>query len=116
MIEAKPQFLNGAYSFTGSGYDKLALLSDKLVYNVPADKRTQLIYLRAGNSCDELIYLVLMRAGAPMRYFPIAAKGAEHVQLAVVEDIFPDTKLEVFFAAPSGAHGFIVIDIGLLEI
>jgi hypothetical protein len=116
MIEAHPKFLNGVYSFLGAGYDKLAPLSDKLVYAVPADKRTQLIYLRAGNSCGELIYLVLMRDGTAMRYFPIAAKGVEHVQLAVVEDIFPETRLEVFFAAPSGVQGTLVIDIGLLEI
>jgi hypothetical protein len=111
MIEAKPKFLNGVYSFLGAGYDKLAPLSDKLVYAVPSDKRTQLIYMRAGNSCGEMVYLALMRDGLPMRYFPIAAKGAEHVPLAVVED-----KLEVFFAAPSGAQGSLVIDIGLLEI
>ena len=116
MIEAKPKFLNGVYSFLGAGYDKLAPLSDKLVYAVPADKRTQLIYMRAGNSCGEMVYLALMRDGLPMRYFPIAAKGAEHVPLAVVEDIFPETRLEVFFAAPSGAQGSLVIDIGLLEI
>ena len=116
MIEATPKFLNGVYSFLGTGYDKPARLSDQLVYTVPADKRTQLIYLRAGNSCGELIYLALMRDGAVMRYFPIAAKGVEHVPLAVVEDIFPDTRLEVFFAAPSGERGTVVIDIGLLEI
>jgi hypothetical protein len=57
-----------------------------------------------------------MRDGRPMRYFPIAAKGAEHVPLAVVEDISPETRLEVFFAAPSGAQGTLVIDIGMLEI
>jgi hypothetical protein len=116
MIEAHPKFLNGVYSFLGAGYDKLAPLSDKLVYAVPADKRTQLIYLRAGNSCGELIYLVLMRDGVPMRYFPVGAKSVEHVPLAVVEDIFPETRLEVFFAAPSGVQGTLVIDIGLLEI
>jgi hypothetical protein len=116
MIESQPQFLQGAYSFLGAGYEKLSPLSDKLVYSVPADKRTQLIYMRAGNSCAELVYLVLMRDGQPMRYFPIAAKGVEHVPLAVVEDIFPETKLEVFFAAPSGAQGTLVIDIGMLEI
>ena len=116
MIDAKPKFLNGVYPFVGAGYDKVAPLSDKLVYIVPSDKRAQLIYFRAGNSCGELVYLVLMRAGAPMRYFPIGAKGTDHVQLAVVEDIFPDTRLELFFAAPSGAHGTFIIDIGLLEI
>jgi hypothetical protein len=116
MIESQPKFLQGIYPFLGVGYEKLGPLSDKLVYAVPADKRTQLIYLRAGNSCSEMIYLVLMRDGVPMRYFPIAAKGSEHVPLAVVEDIFPETRLEVFFAAPAGAQGSLVIDVGLLEI
>jgi hypothetical protein len=116
MIESRPQFLQGTYPFLGVGYEKLGLLSEKLVYKVPSDKRTQLIYMRAGNSCAEMVYLVLMRDGRPMRYFPIAAKGAEHVPLAVVEDISPETRLEVFFAAPSGAQGTLVIDIGMLEI
>ena len=51
-----------------------------------------------------------------MRYFPIAAKGTEHVPLAVVEDLEPDTKIELFVAAPAGASGTLVIDVGLLEI
>ena len=34
-----------------------------------------------------MIYLVLTRGGRPMRYFPVGAKGAIHVPLAVVEDI-----------------------------
>lgn len=116
MIEATPQFLNGVYTFVGAGYEKLAPLSDKLTYVVPSDKRSQLIYLRAGNSSGEMIYLVLMRDGVPMRYFPIAAKGSQHIPLAVVEDIFPETRIDVFFAAQPGAQGSIVIDIGLLEI
>jgi hypothetical protein len=116
MIESEPKFLNGVFAFTGAGYEKPALLSDKLVYKVPSDKRSQLIYLRAGNSYPEMIYLVLMRDGTPMRYFPIGAQAATHVQLAVVEDIFPDSILEVFFAGPPGVSGFAVIDIGLLEI
>jgi hypothetical protein len=116
MIESKPRFLNGVYSFQGSGYEKIAPLSDKLVYAVPSDKRAQLIYFRAGNSCGDMIFLVLMRDGQPMRYFPLAAKGSEHVPLAVVEDLEPDTKLEVFIGAPAGVSGAVVIDVGLLEI
>jgi hypothetical protein len=116
MIDSQPQFLQGIYPFLGAGYEKLGPLSEKLLYTVPSDKRTQLIYMRAGNSCAEMVYLVLMRDGQPMRYFPIAARGAEHVPLAVVEDISPETRLEVFFAAPAGAQGTLVIDIGLLEI
>ena len=116
MIESKPKFLNGIYPFQGVGYDKAGPLSDKLVYSVPSDKRAQLIYFRGGNSCAEMVCLILMRDGQPMRYFPIAAKGAEHVPLAVVEDLEPDTKLELFVAAPAGASGMLVIDVGLLEI
>ena len=115
-MEAIPRFLNGVYPFQGSGYDKPTVVSERLAYSVPADKRAQLIYLRAGNTSSELIYLALMRDGKPMRYFPIGAKCGEHVPLAVVEDLFPATKLEVLFAAPAGATGHLVLDIGLLEI
>jgi hypothetical protein len=116
MIDAKPKFLNGTYTYQGTGYDKIGPISDKLVYSVPSDKRAQLIYFRAGNSGSEMVFVVLMRAGQPMRYFPIAAKGAEHVPLAVVEDLEPETKLELFIGAPAGAPGTLVIDLGLLEI
>jgi hypothetical protein len=116
MIDSKPKFLNGVYAFHGGGLDKIAPLSDKLAYAVPSDKRAQLIYFRAGNSSAEMVCVVLMRDGQPMRYFPISAKGAEHVSLAVVEDLTPDTKLDVFIAAPQGLQGTLVIDIGLLEI
>jgi hypothetical protein len=115
-MEAIPRFLNGVYPFEGGGYDSPTALGDKLAYAVPADKRAQLIYLRAGNSCDQLIYLALMRDGKPMRYFPIGAKCSEHVPLAVVEDLFPETKLHVVVGAPPGVSGHLVVDIGLLEI
>ena len=115
-MEATPRFLNGVYPFAGKGYDKPAALNGTLAYAVPADKRAQLIYLRAGNSCGEMIYLTLMRDGKPMRYFPIGAKCSEHVPLAVVEDLCPETKLDVVLAAPSGVSGHLAVDIGLLEI
>ncbi len=54
MIDSTPRFLQGAFPFTGAGYDKPALLDASLVYVVPADKRAQLIYLRGGNSSGEL--------------------------------------------------------------
>jgi hypothetical protein len=115
-MEAAPRFLQGVFPFTGGGLDKPAPLDGKLAYKVPSDKRAQLIYLRAGNSSTELVYLLLTRDGKPMRYFPIGAKSSDHVALVVTEDIFPDTKLDVLLAAPSGASGDLVIDIGLLEI
>ncbi len=115
-MDTAPRFLNGIFPFTGSGLEKPTALDAKLTYAVPVDKRSQLIYLRGGNSSAELITLVLMRDGKPMRYFPIGAKSSVHVPLAVTEDLFPETKLEVYLAAPAGASGVAVIDIGLMEI
>jgi hypothetical protein len=116
MMDATPRFLSGVFDFQGRGLGHLAELDPALAYTVPSDKRTQLIYLRVGNSLDELVYLVLTRNGAPMRYFPVGAKACIHVPLAVVEDLFPETKLEILFAAPEGMAGTLVLDIGLMEI
>lgn len=116
MIDSTPRFLNGAYEFQGSGYATPALLDPSLVYIVPADKRAQLIYLRGGNSSAEMAYLTLMQDGRPARTFPMAAKGATHVPLAVVEDLQPDTRIEVYFGAAAGVSGTIVLDLGIIEI
>ncbi|WP_371821932.1 hypothetical protein [Skermanella sp. TT6] len=116
MMDSTPRFLNGVFDFEGRGLSRPAELDPALAYTVPADKRAQLIYLRAGNSLNELVYLVLTKDGAPMRYFPIGAKDAVHVPLAVVEDLFPETRVEVFLAAPEGQAGTLVLDIGLIEI
>jgi hypothetical protein len=110
-----PRFIQGAFSFTGGGLAAPHPLHDGARYVVPADKRAQLVYMRGGNSADALVCLVLTRDGRPMRYFPIGAKAAIHVSLAVVEDIFPEAKLEVLVAAPEGISGTVVVDLGLLE-
>ena len=57
-----------------------------------------------------------MRDGKPMRLFPIGAKAAEHVPLTVVEDLEPDTVIEVHVSAPSGASGHVILDLGLVEV
>lgn len=111
-----PRFLQGAFEFDGNGLDKPALLDDSLRYVVPAGAVTQPVYFRGGNSADEMVSVVLFRDGKPMRYFPIAAKGATHVALRVVEDLLGDTVLELFIAAPSGCGGTVVVDLGLVEI
>lgn len=115
-MEPKPRFIHGVFGFEGKGLEAPSLLDGRAVYAVPRDKRAQLIYLRGGNSCDELIYLTLVRDGKPMRYFPLGAKASMHVPLAVVEDLFPESKLEVFVAAPKGTSGLVVIDFGIVEV
>ena len=113
-METTPRFLNGVYAFTGAGLAAAQPLHADLAYTVPGDKRTQMIYFRAGNSADDMVAVSLVKGGKPMRTFPIGAKGAVHVPIAVVEDLEPETKVEVFISAPQGVMGHIVLDIGML--
>jgi hypothetical protein len=110
-----PRFIQGTFSFSGRGLSAPHPLHDSARFSVSPDKRAQLIYMRAGNSADALVCLILTRDGKPLRYFPIGAKASVHVPLAVVEDIFPESKLEVLIAAPEGVSGTVVVDIGFLE-
>jgi hypothetical protein len=114
--DSTSRFLQGPFTFHGKGYDSPSLLDSSLRYAVPPGAITQPVYFRGGNSTDELITVVLMRDGAPMRYFPIGAKDAVHVPLRVVEDLIADTVVEVFVAAPDGLSGTVFVDIGLVEI
>ena len=115
MDLSKPVFLHGAFNFIGKGLEA-PVKADGATYQVPFDRRAQLIYFRAGNSADSLINIVLYRNGRPMRYFPLGAKSAMHVPMAVVEDLTPESKLEFKIAAPEGVAGTAVVDIGFVEI
>jgi hypothetical protein len=86
------------------------------MYIVPNDKRAQTIYFRAGNPTAEMIYLVLTRRGIAMRYFPVGAKSAIHVPLAVVEDLPPGSAIELLVAAPQGIESSVLLDVGFMEI
>ena len=114
-MHSTPRFLQGIFPFEGQGVDKPAPLPE-LTYTVPLGITTQPLYFRGGNSTDELVTVVLMRDGVPMRYFPIGARDAVHVALAVVEDIEEDTVLELRIAAREGLAGTVVVDLGLVEV
>ena len=111
-----PKFIQGVFTFRGAGLSRLAPLAPAATYQVPFDKRAQLIYLRAGNATSELIYLSLNRGGRSMRLFPVGAKEAIHVPLSIVEDVDPESELELCVGAPEGLDGAVVIDMGVLEI
>lgn len=115
-MHSTSRFLQGTYHFTGQGLDKPVLLHDSLVYPVPAGVICQPLYFRGGNATDELVTVVLVRDGGPMRYFPIGAKASTHVQLAVVQDIEEGAVLELQLAAPEGLSGSVVVDLGLVEV
>jgi hypothetical protein len=111
-----PKFIQGFFKFRGAGLEKPLPLEPAAKHRVSFDKRAQLIYLRAGNDSAELVCLTLLRGKQPMRYFPIGAKSAIHVQLAIVEDIDPESELELCLGAPEGLAGSVVVDMGLMEI
>ena len=111
-----PRFLQGAFEFEGKGFDAPFPIDASLSYTVPAGSTTQPVYFRGGNSTAEMVAVLLIRDGTPMRYFPIGAKGATHVSLRVVEDLLADTVLELFVAAPVGVSGTVIVDLGLVEI
>ncbi len=115
-MHSTPRFLQGVFPFEGHGLQKPFLLDPSLTYVVPPGIATQPVYVRAGNSTSELIYLVLLRDGTPMRYFPVGAKGDIHVPLRVVEDLLGDARIEVHVAAPEGTAGTVVVDLGLIEV
>jgi hypothetical protein len=116
MIDSIPKFLQGVFAFTGAGYENPVPIAAALDYAVPGTKRAQLIYFRGGNSSGDMVSVVLLRDGAPMRYFPIGAHAGVHVPLAVVEDLQPDQKITLQLAAPAGVSGTLVIDVGMIEI
>jgi len=112
----KPAFIQGLFAYEGRGIGRPAGFDPPVIYDVPADARAQTIYFRAGNPAGELIYLVLLSRGKSMRYFPIGAKGAIHVPLAVLEDIPPGSRVEIHIAAPLEQKSSVLLDIGFMEI
>jgi assimilatory nitrate reductase catalytic subunit len=115
-VQSTPRFLQGVFAFEGKGIESPFLLDDALTYAVPAGAIAQPVYFRGGNTTDELIYVVLVRDGTPMRYFPIGAKSDVHVPLRVVEDLDGGTVVELLVAAPEGVAGSLVVDLGLVEV
>ena len=115
MLE-KPVFIQGLFSYHGFGLDHPVPFDPPVKYAVPADRRAQTIYVRAGNPVGELIYLVLMSRGKPLRYFPVGAKASIHVALAVLEDIPPGSSVELLVAGPRELNSSVIIDIGFMEI
>lgn len=111
-----PRFLQGAFDFEGRGLAKPSLLDPSLTYTVPEGVTGQVLYIRAGNSSDELATVVLVIDGAPARWLPVGARGDMHVSLRVVEDLLSGTTVELHHSAVEGATGTLVVDLGMVEV
>ena len=112
---SKNLFLQGIFGFEGAGLDKPVPIAAELAHVVPEGVVNQTLYFRGGNSSAELVTVVLMRDGVPMRYFPIGAKGDVHVPLRVVEDIEGGSVIELQLVADLGVNGCVVVDLGMVE-
>jgi assimilatory nitrate reductase catalytic subunit len=115
-VKSSPRFLQGVFPITGEGLSKPGPIDAALRYTVPGGLSAQALYFRGGNSTDELIYVLLVRDGEPMRWFPIGAKSDVHVPLRVVEDLPGGTVVELHAAAPEGVSGELVVDLGMVEV
>ena len=115
-MEPTPRFLQAIRNFEGSGLDEYEPFDPPLSYEVPDGVSAQCVYFRGGNSSEHLVCVVLTRDGEPMRLFPIGARAALHVPLRITEDLLTDNLLEMHIAAPLGATGTVVVDLGILEI
>lgn len=115
-MQPTPRFVQAVRPFLGQGLDDYQGFDPPVTYQVPRDTEAQCVYFRGGNSCPELICVVLTRDGSPMRLFPIAAKGAVHVPLRITENLLTESTLELHVAAPEGVEGMVVLDLGILEL
>jgi assimilatory nitrate reductase catalytic subunit len=115
QVHSIPRFLQGVFPFEGKGLDQPVPVGG-LAYVVPDGVTAQAVYFRGGNAAADLICVVLMRDGAPMRYFPIGAKGDVHVPLWMVEDLDSGTAVELWLAAPAAVTGTVIVDLGLVEV
>ena len=114
-MNLKNIFLQGIFPFDGAGLEKAVPIHSQLSHFVPDGVINQTLYFRGGNSSAELITVVLMRDGVPMRYFPIGARGDVHVPLRVVEDIDGGSLIELRLLADTGVSGSVVVDMGMVE-
>jgi hypothetical protein len=114
-METTARFLNGVYPFEGKGLDAPYPLADALTYTVPADKRAAHLPARRQ---------LLRRAGQPDPHarrqadaaVPGGRQGGSARPARRGGGHLPEAKIEVFVAAPQGASGQVVLDVGIMEV
>lgn len=83
-------------------------------YTVPQGCTAGVQYFRAGSTSEGLVNVTLLQNGGTMRYLPVAAGGAIHVPLSIVDELQPGTEISATVAAES--PGTLVLDVGILEV
>ena len=74
----------------GEGIDSPQHL--RLTYSVSQGCTAGVQYVRAGNTTEGIINITVLKDGKAMRYVPVAAGGAMHVPLAIVDEFLKTTR------------------------
>ena len=69
---------------------------------------------RVGNTTEGTINITVLEDGEVMRYVLVAAEGAMHVPLAIVDELQPGTEISITAAAERS--GKLTLDVGILEV
>ncbi len=96
----------------GEGLDSPQPLN--LSYAVPQGCTAGVQYVRAGSTVQGMANITLLQNGKVMRYVPVAAGGAMHVPLAIVDELRPGTEISISVAAQGS--GKLILDVGILEV
>lgn len=114
--KAHPRFIQGIFPFIGAGITERLSLAQEAEYLVPKDCQAEVLYLRAGNHSQEIVYLTLCADSRAIRYFPLGKGGAMHIPLAIIEAHPAGTCLSLQISAVRGESGVVILDLGLLEV
>ena len=110
------RFLQGIFDFEGRGLHEPFLLDRRLSYTVPAGNEAQFVYFRGGNSSSELVCAIVMRDASRCATSRSARPGRQRTSRCASSRTCSPRRRSMHLAAPAGASGQIVIDVGLVEI
>jgi hypothetical protein len=105
--------MRGVFAFAGKGLHEPFPVDAGLRYTVPGDSVARAVRFRVVNDSGDMVCIVLVRDGSPMRYFPVASQAEVEIPPRAVEDLRGGSTLELQVAAPKGRAGSLVVDLSL---
>jgi len=113
MENSKPTILRGIVPYKGKGLGEFLSLGFKAWTTVR--RGTRIAYLNVGHSGSEMIVVEAKGDFTGLHFHPIGPKGAMHVAYAPESTPATYAHFELKLAAPLGAEGVLVFDVGLVE-
>src|SRR5258708_4049693 len=97
--------LRGVFAFEGKGLHEPFPVDAGLRYTVPGGSVARAVRFRVVNRSDDMVCVVLVCDGSPMRYFPVASQAEVEIPPRAVEDLRGGSTLELQVAAPRERTG-----------